>query len=137
MSGEPSDYQQVGGQAGLERLMRAYVTRAASDLIIGFMFEGRDLERIVRHEVEHASAHLGGPVGYSGRPLVPVHRALKIHQGHVRRRLALLAQVLRAHGVTEAIIDRWLARDRQLGASFALPTDCVPAPPTSHHDLGS
>ena len=121
-----TDYQQLGGQAGVERLVRAFVTRVVQDPIIGFFFQDRNIERIILHEVEHASEVLGGPTAYTGRPLVPVHRKLGIHQGHVRRRLALLRQVLREHGVNEATTERWLASDRQLGSKLALPTDCGP-----------
>ena len=123
---DASDYERLGGHEGLERLVRAFIDRAFDDMIIGFTFVGKDKERIVRHEVEHASGNLGGPSAYTGRPVARVHRPLRINRGQFRRRLALLRTVLREQGVEEDIIDRWVAADRRLEEAIVDGTDCVP-----------
>jgi truncated hemoglobin YjbI len=109
-----TDWEALGGEAGVAPLVTAFVERVVADPIIGFLFEGRDLARITRHELEHASVHLGGPLAYQGRPIAAVHRPLRIHAGHFRRRLALLRMVLREHAVDEAIAARWVAHDEAL-----------------------
>jgi hemoglobin len=121
-----TDYARIGGAEGLERLVRAFVDRVFDDLIIGFHFIGRDRERIVRHEVEHAAGHLGGPPAYTGRPIARVHRPLPINRGHFRRRLALLRTVLREQEVPEDIIERWIEADRRLEEAVVDGTDCGP-----------
>lgn len=126
---EPSDYERLGGAEGLEVLIRAFLGRVFSDMIIGFVFEGRDHERIVRHEIEHAARLLGGPAAYTGRPLGAAHRPLRINQGQFRRRLALLRTTLREHGVDEAIVQRWIAHDQRLLAVITDGSDCLPPPP--------
>ncbi len=98
----------------------------AGDFIIGWLFEGRDLERIVMHEVGFAAAHLGGPRAYQGRPLPQAHGSLPINRGMFHRRLALLERVLEDHGASAAIIGRWLAHDAKLEAVITDGTDCAP-----------
>lgn len=116
----------LGGRAGVDRLVRAFVHRFADDFIIGYLFEGRDLDRIIAHETEHALQHLGAEVVYTGRPLAAVHRPLRINAGHFRRRLAILRTVLAEHGVPDAVIDRWIEADRRLMAAIVDGTDCAP-----------
>ena len=121
-----SDYERLGGHDGLHDILSAFVNRVADDFIIGFLFEGKDLARVIRHEVEHAAGHLGGPSAYTGRPLPAVHRALGIHRGHFRRRLAILRAVLVDRGVEPDIVARWLQSNRRLEASLTADTDCGP-----------
>jgi len=121
-----TDYERIGGRAGLETLIGAFIDRVFDDFIIGFLFIGKDRARIVRHEMEHASAHLGGPSTYSGRPIPAVHRPLRINAGHFRRRLAILRTVLSDHGVDADIIERWVASNQRLESSITDGTDCLP-----------
>lgn len=124
--GKSSDYERLGGDAALERIVRAFIDRVFDDFIIGFAFVGKDRERIIRHEVEHAAGNLGGPSAYTGRPIAHVHHPLLINRGQFRRRLALLRTVLGEQGVDEDIIERWVAADRRLEEAIVDGTDCVP-----------
>ncbi|MCB9685698.1 MAG: group 1 truncated hemoglobin [Alphaproteobacteria bacterium] len=121
-----STLDDVGGRDGLERVVRAFVERMASDFVVGFHFEGKDLDRIVHREVELASEHLGGGDRYGGRSLSEVHAPLRIHRGHFRRRLHVLEATLRAHGWPEDLVARWLAHDRSLESVVSSPDDCAP-----------
>lgn len=122
---EPSDYDRLGGHLGVAGHVRAFVHRFAADFIIGYLFEGRDLERIIKHETAHACEHLGGPERYQGRPIHKVHRPLRINAGHFRRRLAIMRTVLRERQVSEPIIERWIAADARLQAAVVDGTDCA------------
>ena len=121
-----SDYERLGGHDGLASIVRDFVDLVFDDFIIGFLFVGKDKERIVRHEIEHAAAHLGGPSAYTGRPIGAVHRPLRINQGHFRRRLAILRTVLQRHAIDDDVIERWLNADRRLEAAVTTGEDCVP-----------
>ncbi len=121
-----SDALAAVGAERLDRVIDAFVRRMAADDIIGFFFQGRDLDRVVTHEREHAARVLGGDVPYTGRPLVPLHKGLRINAGQFRRRLALLRLVAREHGVDEAILEAWLDADRRLQAHITDGTDCAP-----------
>ena len=120
-----TDLDALGGRAAVEALIGDFIDRVFDDFIIGFLFEGRDRARIVRHEVELAVAHLGGEAAYSGRPLGAVHRPLRINRGHFRRRLALLRTVLSDHGIDPAIADRWIDHDAALEDVITDGTECV------------
>lgn len=123
---EISDYERIGGEAGLRRVVTAFVDRFYDDFIIGFLFQGKDRERIVRHEVELAAAHLGGPQRYAGRPLPEAHAPLRINAGQFRRRLAIVAHVLREEGVPEDVVTRWVEHERTLEQVITTGNDCVP-----------
>ena len=120
-----TDFEALGGREEVERLVRAFVHASAKDFIVGFFFEGKDLERIILHETEMAVAHLGGPSRYSGRPLRAAHGPLKINRGHFRRRLAILRTILRAEGAPEDVVDRWVESNRALESSVVIDRDCV------------
>ncbi len=129
MSTPPSaarDFYRAGGEEVLRAVVDRFVRRMANDFVIGFFFAGRDLERIVAHEYEHAAIALGAAVPYTGRPLASSHRPMKINAGHFRRRLALLRNEIEAAGIPEDIRDRWLAHQRALEAVVTDGTDCAP-----------
>ncbi len=120
-----SDYDALGGAAGLRRVLDDFVNRVMNDTIIGFLFERVDREQLIAHEVAFAAAHLGGPKAYAGRPLPAVHRPKRIHRGHFRRRAALLRTTLRAHAAPEDVIARWLATEAALMDQVVSPGDCL------------
>lgn len=121
-----STLDDVGGRDGLERVVRDFVGRMAADFVVGFHFEGKDLERIVWRETELASEHLGGGDRYGGRGLSEVHAPLRVHRGHFRRRLHVLERTLRDHAWPEDLVARWLAHDRALEDLVSSPDECGP-----------
>ena len=125
MTAGTSDYERAGGER-LREVVAEFVRRMAADFVIGFRFEGKDLDRIAHHEFELAAAHLGGPQAYGGRSLPQAHRPMRINRGQFRRRLAVLRTVLREHDVPEDVIERWIAHDEALIDVIAEPRDCVP-----------
>jgi len=120
------DFDRAGGEAVLRPVVDRFVRRMAGDFVIGFFFAGRDLERIIAHEYEHAAIALGAGVPYTGRPIASTHRALKINAGHFRRRLALLRNEIEAAGIPDDVRDRWLAHQRALEATITDGSDCAP-----------
>ena len=121
-----SDYEALGGESGLRAIIGDFIDREASDFIVGFFFQGKDLDRIKEMEFQLASAHLGGPHTYTGRGMRTAHAKHPINAGHFRRRLAILRTVLREHGADEAVIERWLAHDRRLEQTVTNGQECAP-----------
>jgi truncated hemoglobin YjbI len=109
-----SHYERVGGEPGLRALIDDFVGRVVSDIMIGFMFRDVDRVRLARLELEHATAHLGGPSRYSGRPLRQAHAKHRVMGGQFARRKELLRKTLVDHGVAQDIIDAWLAHTESL-----------------------
>lgn len=120
-----TDWERLGGEEGVRRIVQAQVGRNFEDFVIGFLFQGKDQAHIVQREVELASTHLGGPLRYGGRGMGSAHRPLKINRGQFRRRMAILAHVLREQGVDEAIAARWLEHDRKMEPVITDGTDCL------------
>ena len=120
-----TDFEAVGGKERVTLIIRSFVELSAKDFIVGFFFQGKDLERIILHETELACAHLGGPSRYTGKTLRAAHRPLKINRGQFRRRLAILKTTLENYDVDPSIIDRWLAANRALEDQVVINRDCV------------
>ena len=117
---------QLGGEAGLRALVQRFIETAAKDLIIGFLFENRDLNRIVQHEYEMAARHFGATIPYTGSPLDQVHQRLRINRGQFRRRLAILRTVLTESGVDAEIIEDWVSHNQKLEPLITTGEDCTP-----------
>ncbi|MCB9797967.1 MAG: group 1 truncated hemoglobin [Alphaproteobacteria bacterium] len=124
-TGPPSDLERLGGEPALRAIVQDFIGRVSADFIIGFMFQGKDLQRIIDKEVELAARHLGGEAPYTGRPIAQVHRPLPINRGHFRRRLAFLRTTLAAHGVAEDIAARWISANEALEAAVTNGMDCA------------
>lgn len=107
-------------------VVERFVDRVFDDVIIGFFFAGRDRDRVKLHEYEHAAAVLGAPVTYTGRPIVPLHRALRINAGQFRRRLAILRQEIERAGVPGPVAQLWLAAQQAMERQVTDGTDCGP-----------
>ncbi len=97
---------------GPERL-RAVVTdfyeRVFRDVMIGFMFQGKDRQHLIDREVEMASKFFGAPgIVYRGRPMRTAHAAHSIFGGQFERRLQLLRQAMAAHDVDPVVQQSWI-----------------------------
>ena len=101
---------------GAERL-RAVLTdfygRVFGDIMIGFMFQGKDRKHLVDREYELTAALLGAPgVTYTGRPMRTAHAQHTIFGGQFERRLQILRETLRDHDVDPDVQQAWI--DHQL-----------------------
>jgi truncated hemoglobin YjbI len=111
-----SDFELLGGEPGLLAILRDFLQRVRGDVMIGYHFRNVDFARLLTLEFEFSREHLGGPGPYSGRPLFAAHAPHRILGGHFDRRLRLLEQTLEDHRVPAAVIERWLAHNRNLRA---------------------
>lgn len=105
----PSDYERVGGEAGLRRIIEDFTARVFDDVMIGFLFEGKPKRRLTEMEFRFAAEHLGGPRAYPGRSMAEAHASSPILGGHFQRRRKLLLDTLGDHGVPDDIVARWIA----------------------------
>ncbi|MDQ3031239.1 MAG: group 1 truncated hemoglobin [Myxococcota bacterium] len=103
-----SSFEVIGGEPALRAIVRDFVGKMTSDPMIGFFFEKVDRARLEEKEYEHAAAHLGADVTYTGKPLRAAHGPHRIFGGQFARRKEILRQVLVAHGVPEDVRQGWL-----------------------------
>jgi truncated hemoglobin YjbI len=121
-----TDLERVGGEAGVRAILGQLLAWMKDDFIVGYLFLGVDLERVLDREVDHAVALLGGPRRPAQRSLVEVHRAKRINRGHFARRLAFLQRAFERFQVPPDIQQRWLAADRRLEVAITDSLDCGP-----------
>ncbi len=94
----------------LRAVLVEFYRRVFADVMIGFMFVGRDRQRLIDKEWELAAALLGAPgVTYTGRPMRAAHAQHTIFGGQFERRLKILKDVMVAQAidprVQQALID--------------------------------
>ncbi len=123
-----TDFDRIGGEPVVRAIIDRFVDRLFGDMIVGFFFAGKDAGRVKTHEYEHAARTLGADIPYTGRPIAPLHRPLRINGGQFRRRLAILKQEIDAGGVAPDIAERWLAEQRAMQTQITDGTDCAPEP---------
>lgn len=117
-------YEQIGGEPILRGIIDRFVDRMFADVIIGFLFAGKDAARIKQHEFEHTAKVLGASLPYTGRPIPELHRPMHINAGHFRRRLALLRQELGRAGVPEDISALVIEAQERMLKQITDGTDC-------------
>jgi hemoglobin len=102
------------GEEKLRAVVRDFYERVFADAMIGFLFAGKNKERLVAKEWELVASLLGAPVGYTGRSMSEAHARVPITGGHFDRRLVLLEETLEAHQVDPEVRRRWLDHARSL-----------------------
>jgi hemoglobin len=120
MAGEarPSSlYDAIGGEGPVRAVLQALYDRLFDDLMVGFLFAGKDKAHIIEQQLAFTCRFLGGPQVYEGLPLPKAHATLPLLPGHFDRRHFLLAQVLEAQGIPEDVKRVWLQIDSSLRPS--------------------
>jgi hemoglobin len=105
---ERSLFDELGGAPALLRIIDRFVDRVFDDVMIGYLFSRADRARVKQKEFEHAAAHLGAPIAYSGRPIDAVHRPHRIRGGQFMRRVRILEETLVELGAPEAVRKHWI-----------------------------
>ncbi len=107
-------FEQIGGDA-LRRVIEDFYDRVFRDVMIGFLFVGKDRARLVDKEWELAARMLGSTeIRYTGRPIREAHAKVPILGGHFDRRTKILEETLDDHGVPPEVRDAWLGHTRAL-----------------------
>lgn len=102
-------FTKVGGEEGLRTILRDFYERMSKDILIGFFFDGKDLNAIADKQLEFLSRAMGGRMTYTGKPPAQAHTELaRILTGHFDRRLRILEETLRDHGLDAEDIRNWV-----------------------------
>jgi truncated hemoglobin YjbI len=112
-----SAFDDVGGEAGLRAILRTLYDRLFDDLMVGFLFAGKDKAALVEHQLWFTAKFLGGPSRYEGKSMPDAHAHLPLLPGHFDRRHQLLRQTLADHAVPEHVQREWLRVDGALRAA--------------------
>ncbi|HEU4945613.1 MAG TPA: group 1 truncated hemoglobin [Kribbella sp.] len=101
-----SDYAAVGGGAAVSSVVDLFYQRVLADPQLAGYFEGSDLVRLKRHQVQLVSQVMGGPVTYEGAELAAAHADRGITDADFGKVVEHLIAALQAHDVDEEIIGR-------------------------------
>ena len=96
------------GEAKLRAVISDFYDRIFGDVMIGFLFEGKDRARLVDKEYELTARLLGAGVAYTGKPMREAHARSPILGGHFERRLELLRQTLAEHAIDPEVVAAWI-----------------------------
>ncbi len=107
-------YDDMGGEQGLRAVIQTLYDRLFADVMVGFLFAGKDKAKLVEQQVWFTARFLGGPSRYEGKSLPDAHAALPLLPGHFDRRHHLLAQALAEHKVPPHVAEEWLRIDESL-----------------------
>jgi truncated hemoglobin YjbI len=107
-------YDDMGGEAALRAVLRTLYDRLFDDVMVGFLFAGKDKERLIEHQLWFTARFLGGPSRYEGKSIPDAHATLPLLPGHFDRRHHLLKQALAQHQVPAHVAEEWLKVDLSL-----------------------
>jgi len=110
-------WEQAGGEPGVRRVVQALYDALFEDLVVGFLFDGKDKAHIVEQQVRFVSSFLGGPLPYEGKPLPEAHADLPLLAGHFDRRHEMLRRILLGLAMPQAVAAEWLRIDKALKTS--------------------
>lgn len=108
-------FDKIGGEA-LRAVIEDFYDRVTADIMIGFLFAGKDKQRLIDREWEFTAGFLGADVRYTGRPMRQAHAASPILGGHFERRLQILRDTLADHHVDPEVQEAWLGHTQSLRA---------------------
>jgi hemoglobin len=100
-------FERIGGEK-LREVIVDFYDRVFADVMIGFLFIGKDKARLIDKEWEMAARMLGGDVKYTGRPMREAHARVPILGGHFDRRVQILRNVLADHAVDPEVVETWI-----------------------------
>ncbi len=107
-------YDELGGEEPLRAILRRLYDRLFDDVMVGFLFAGKDKAALVEHQLWFTARFLGGPSRYEGKSIPDAHARLPLLPGHFDRRHHLLAQTLAECKVPERVAAEWLRVDALL-----------------------
>jgi hemoglobin len=126
------------GEAKLRAVIEDFYGRVFGDVMIGFLFEGKDRARLVEMEYQFTAQLLGADIKYTGRSMRDAHARSPIFGGHFERRLQILRETMRDHAVDADVVRAWIDHSLALRAqitkdkgSECKDTSVVAAPPPS------
>lgn len=97
------------GEAKLRAVLADFYDRVFADVMIGFMFQGKDKRHLIDREYEMTAKMLGASnVTYTGRPMRTAHGAHTIFGGHFERRLQILRETMADHDVDPEVRQVWI-----------------------------
>jgi hemoglobin len=107
---DDSLYNDLGGSAGIRRVVADLVPALQADTRINATFDGVDLERLAAKLEEQFCEVSGGPCKYSGKDMTTIHEDLKVNRAQFNALVEDLQEAMRRNDVPSRTQNRLLAR---------------------------
>lgn len=107
---DDSTFRAFHGQAGIDRIVDAFIARNVADKRIGDIFKGQDMVRLHRVLKEHFCYVLGGGCTYTGRTMKDAHKDMGLQTADMGALVENLQAAMGAEGVPFTAQNRFLAK---------------------------
>ncbi|RZL91779.1 MAG: group 1 truncated hemoglobin [Variovorax sp.] len=107
---DDSLYNELGGSAGIRRVVADLVPALQADARINATFDGVDMERLAAKLEEQFCEVSGGPCKYSGKDMKTIHEDLKVSRAQFNALVEDLQAAMRRNDVPSRTQNRLLAR---------------------------
>ena len=107
---DDSLYNDLGGSAGIRRVVADLVPALQADTRINATFDGVDMERLAAKLEEQFCDVSGGPCKYSGKDMTTIHEDLKVNRAQFNALVEDLQEAMRRNDVPSRTQNRLLAR---------------------------
>ena len=107
---DDSLYNELGGSAGIRRVVADLVPALRADARINATFDGVDMERLAAKLEEQFCEVSGGPCKYSGKDMKTIHEDLKVSRAQFNALVEDLQAAMRRNDVPSRTQNRLLAR---------------------------
>ena len=84
-------YDDIGGEAGVRAVLRTLYDRLFDDLMVGFLFAGKDKEKLIEQQLWFTAKFLGGPSRYEGKSIPDAFLAMYMFETTCNIQLAAQA----------------------------------------------
>ncbi|WP_235577064.1 group 1 truncated hemoglobin [Pseudoalteromonas sp. R3] len=106
----PTLYQQIGGEAGLERLVDLFIQEIGRDKVILPYFAKANVSHFRQGFITHLCDTLDGPCDYQGDSMVQIHTGMQITEADFNRVVELLINAMTEAGIDHTTQNQILAR---------------------------
>ncbi|NOU52682.1 group 1 truncated hemoglobin [Pseudoalteromonas sp. JBTF-M23] len=111
-------YQQVGEQAGLERLVDAFIKQIGQDEVVFPYFKQTNVSHFRAGFITHMCDVLDGPCTYEGDNMVQIHTGMKINEHDFNHTVDLLIAAMNEVRLSHSLQNKILARLAPLRAQI-------------------
>ncbi|MCF2907726.1 group 1 truncated hemoglobin [Pseudoalteromonas sp. DL2-H2.2] len=107
---QPTLYQQIGCQPGLERLVDLFINQIGRDKAILPYFAKANVSHFRQGFITHLCDTLDGPCDYQGDSMVQIHTGMQITEADFNRVVELLINAMTEAGIAYTTQNQILAR---------------------------
>jgi truncated hemoglobin YjbI len=102
-------FLKIGGEKKVGEILNDFYHRMAQDILIGYFFNNKDIDAVAAKQKEFLLYAVGIRQTYEGKTPTSAHLELpSILTGHFDRRLVLLQETLKSHGLNPEDIQTWI-----------------------------